>query len=258
LHLHRAGVPTDAIREILSKYTSRTGDKADAEIDRAIERAPEWLRGAAISRRRAWPAVNNEQRCKVLEQSFGLEGLRARSTAKPKTAEEVLPVLFPSDPLIWVASSLQPERGGTYLVHQLKFTARSYQFIVPNPMLSRVIPEGARSQRCLQNTGDRRYLVIEFDSGSIDEQATIAWHLAQRASLVLVVHSGGKSLHSWFNVAGQQEAETRAFMDYAVSLGADSATWVKCQAVRMPGGLRPGVGRQEIVFFNPGLIGGVK
>jgi len=44
----------------------------------------------------------------------------------------------------------------------------------------------------------------------------------------------------------------------AVSLGADPATWVKCQPVRMPGGHRPNKGVQEILFFNPASIGGAQ
>ena len=44
-------------------------------------------------------------------------------------------------------------------------------------------------------------------------------------------------------------------MRYAVSLGADPATWTRCQFVRMPDGLRPRAGawpvRQQVFHFNP-------
>jgi hypothetical protein len=44
-------------------------------------------------------------------------------------------------------------------------------------------------------------------------------------------------------------------MRYAVMLGADPATWTRCQFVRMPNGLRRrpkafGV-RQPVFYFNP-------
>ena len=61
-------------------------------------------------------------------------------------------------------------------------------------------------------------------------------HLAKVAPLVLAVHSGGKSLHGWFYCAGQPEEKWLHFMRYAVSLGADPATWTRSQFVRLPEG----------------------
>jgi len=43
-------------------------------------------------------------------------------------------------------------------------------------------------------------------------------------------------------------------MRYAVSIGADPATWTRCQLVRMPDGLRREPGkerRQTVYYFNP-------
>jgi hypothetical protein len=81
--------------------------------------------------------------------------------------------------------------------------------------------------------------------------AALLWHLSQYAPLVLVVWSGGKSSHGWFNVAEIAETEQRAFMEYGCALGADSATWTRCQLVRLPEGLRPNGNRQTVEFFNP-------
>jgi hypothetical protein len=115
--------------------------------------------------------------------------------------------------------------------------------------------DGGPSLRCLANTGPRRYLVIESDHGTIDTHAVVLWHLARLAPLVTVVHSGGKSLHGWFACQGSSEALQLRFMRYAVMLGADPATWTRCQFVRMPDGLRRrprafGV-RQSVFYFNP-------
>ena len=114
------------------------------------------------------------------------------------------------------------------------------QFIVPSPMLRKIgrAKDGHVSSRTLENTGPRRYLVVEFDKGALDQQAALLLNLASHAPLALVVHSGGKSLHGWFYCAGQSEEELRKFMRYAVNLGADPATWTRCQLVRLPGGLR--------------------
>lgn len=156
--------------------------------------------------------------------------------------------------------------------------------IVPSPMTA---PSGMekggchRSHRCLDNTGPRRWLVIEFDSGTLDEQAALHWHLGRSADalgwprLRLVVHSGGKSLHGWFGPieAGTEieaaDETVRSLMEYAMSLGADPATWNRCQLVRLPGGRRgkrvarevelpddwtdPDEIRQHVVFWDPDL-----
>jgi hypothetical protein len=70
------------------------------------------------------------------------------------------------------------------------------------------------------------------------------------APLVLAVHSGGKSLHGWFFVAGQPDEKIERFFRYAVSLGADPATWTKSQFVRMPDGTRDNGIRQTVYFTN--------
>jgi len=114
--------------------------------------------------------------------------------------------------------------------------------------------EGKESAHCLDNTGERRFLVVEFDQSTANEQAAILLHLAQRAPMVLAVHSGGKSLHGWFYCASQAEDHLRRFMEYAVSLGADTATWTRSQFVRMPDGIRGNGKQQPIFYFNPSLV----
>jgi hypothetical protein len=118
--------------------------------------------------------------------------------------------------------------------------------------------EGKPSARCLDNTGRRQYLVVEQDDGTADEQAGVIMHLADRAPLVLVTRSGGKSLHSWFACGAQPDEAIRHFFNCAVRLGADRATWTRCQLVRMPDGRRqrPGgtTARQSILYWNPQIM----
>jgi hypothetical protein len=40
------------------------------------------------------------------------------------------------------------------------------------------------------------------------------------------------------------------FFRYAVSLGADRATWTRCQFVRMPDGARDNGSRQTVFYLN--------
>ena len=110
--------------------------------------------------------------------------------------------------------------------------------------------DGRDSKHTLANTGERRFLICEFDTGTPDEHAALLLHLGGFAPLVCVVHSGGKSLHGWFFVAGQPESKIEKFFRYAVSLGADRATWTRSQFVRMPDGTRDNGKRQTVYFLN--------
>jgi hypothetical protein len=70
-------------------------------------------------------------------------------------------------------------------------------------------PEGKESAHALSITGPRRFLVVEQDAGTIDAQAAVLLHLAERAPLALAVHSGSKSIHGWFYCLGQSEEKLR-------------------------------------------------
>ena len=110
-----------------------------------------------------------------------------------------------------------------------------------------------QSEHSVDNTGSRRFLVIEQDGGTTDQQSAVLLHLAERAPLALAVHSGSKSIHGWFMAAGQPEHGLQRFMRYAVSLVADRATWTPSQFVRMPDGTRDNGNSQTVYFFNPGF-----
>lgn len=162
--------------------------------------------------------------------------------------------LFPGDPILCLGKSIQTMacRRLSAWFGQLS----TAEFIVPSPMtaLTGFNQQGKPSSRCLANTGPRRFLVIEFDNGAFEAQAALHVHLSRRYPLAVVVHSGKKSLHGWYFVMGEPEERIREFMRYAVSLGADPHTWTRCQALRMPGGLRRSGSqsiRQQVQFFNP-------
>jgi hypothetical protein len=144
--------------------------------------------------------------------------------------------------------------------------------IVPSRMSAQLgkTKKGEWSFHSEANTGPRLFLVVEFDRGTLDQQAALLWHLAQFAPLALVVFSGRKSAHGWFFCEGVPEDKLQRFFDYAVSLGADSRTWLRSQFVRIPGGQRndrkrsnalksAGIDnvpswRQAVLYFNPEVV----
>lgn len=201
-----------------------------------------------------WPAVDAEARAKIIASGFTLGDLWEASPVRmddsaPGT-EEVIDALFPGDPLLCCGAGKTAAVTGSRESFRGRLAA--LQLIVPSPMSAPTgeTQDGKPSPRCLSNTGPRRYLVVECDSGTVDEQAAILAHLSDHAPLVLAVHSGGKSLHGWFK-AHSEEQVSRRFFTHAVKLGADPATWTRCQFVRMPGGVRDNGAKQVVWFFNP-------
>ncbi len=188
----------------------------------------------------------------------GLVDLWERSPVRPEMeADDWLDWLFPDAEWLCLAAD-HPATARTRRREKWSFgAADECGLVVPSPMTgpSGKGLDGKVTHRCLDNTGPRRWLVIEFDSGTIDEQAALHGHLADCAramswpSLTLALHSAGKSLHGWYGPVGN-ESMARQLMEYATLLGADPATWVPCQLVRLPGGCRKGK-RLEVFFFNP-------
>jgi len=233
------------------------------EIERAVERskATAWKPGQPppnLAQASVWPKVNGEQREAVVALGFGLVDLWETSPVRfednEQHTEEIIDALFPGDPLLCAGRS------------HIEFATRSrsewrgklaaLQLIVPSPMTARIgrTQEGKESAHALETTGPPRFLVIEQDNGTIDEQSAILLHLAERAPLGLAVHSGSKSIHGWFYSASQPEEKLHKFMRYAVSLGADRATWTRSQFVRMPDGTRDNGRRQTVYFFNRRVV----
>ena len=251
------------IADILRAVTSDCGRVVtEQEIRRAVEhsRAAAWKPGEGNPARTEppWPSLNSEQRDAILEEGGGLVNLWEASPIridenKPRT-EEIIDALFPGNPLICCGASKAD--FATRPREDWRGELSSLQLIVPNPMTAKTghTQDGKVSEHSLESTGPRRCLVVEQDAGTVDEQAAILMHLASRAPMAMAVHSGGKSLHGWFFCAGEPEERLQRFMRYAVSLGADPATWTRSQFVRMPDGVRDNGKRQAVFFFNPGVI----
>lgn len=168
----------------------------------------------------------------------------------------VLPRLFDGDPLLCLGRSANDFETKPLSEWMDDPSLSECSLIVPSPMSARygMTQSGRPSQRSLDNVGPRRFLVCEFDRGTPDEQAAKLWWLKDYFSLVLVVWSGRKSLHGWYQADDLTETENNLFYKAAVAIGADPATKCPAQMVRLPLGLRDngkrqGI-RQGVVYFN--------
>lgn len=201
-----------------------------------------------------WPSVSQEKRTAIIRNGGGLcdlwEASRTRIEDNDQHTEGIIDQLFPGNPLLCCGKSNSDfdTRPREDWLGELSALA----LIVPSPMLAvtGLTKDGRESKHSLANTGARRFLICEFDSGTADEHAALLLHLGTFAPLVCAVHSGGKSLHGWFYVHGKPEVKVERFFRYAVSLGADLMTWTRSQFVRMPDGTRDNGNRQTVFFLN--------
>jgi hypothetical protein len=268
----------------------------DGEIQDAITSAirdledPDYKAGQM----RTWPEPDFKRVDELVTNGFGFRELKDSSpldlTSNPVTSDQVVRHLFAyepgvNDPLICAGEYEEdavPKPLSEWLKGQSWLNGKLSQqsFIVPSRM-SRLLgtnQDGELSTRCLDNTGEREYLVVEADISKFnnhkeptpwkswverweqigltiaDACASILWHLQQFAPLVLAVHSGGKSIHGWFPCRGVAEATLQLFFQYAVMLGADHRMWTRCQLVRMPEGTRANLKRQRVVYYDPKTI----
>lgn len=221
--------------QLLRKCTQLWAHRAvpDSEIRTAVAKAhsakPTDTRSGP-----AWPTPSPSAIAHILRTTTSLFTL----TPLNITAEQALRRLFHPDDLI--CAGVAQGQGSTQQLRDMLPLADRRQFIVPSPMTAPwgINQQGARSFRTLDNTGPRKYLVIENDAASKTDQAKILTHLASLLPLILVVDSAGKSLHGWFLTQHETQRVVRRFMRHACTLGADPHTWNKCQWVRMPGGTR--------------------
>jgi hypothetical protein len=230
-----------------------------------------------------WPAQDCSYVDEEVRKSITLRDLVDKSPTKFRDdeshAEEVIDILFPGDPFLCVgkAANIFCTRHRT----KLRGKMEKCQFIVPNPMKHwrGINADGNRSERCADNVGPREFLVIECDFAKYklnkttgvqeptkwlpfiekweakglsvaDACAALLWKMSKLLPLMMVVSSGGKSLHGWFHTRGLPETELLGCMKFCVLNGADPATWRPFQLVRMPGGMRDNGKRQSILYFN--------
>ena len=257
LHAH---LPAGEIVALLESKVAHCGRAvSSAEIISAVQNSLPcaWQskgNTAPVQSRVKWPGLNKEQREAIVRDNGGLADLWERSYPRIEDnqthTEEIIDALFPGNPLLCCAASnsifdTKPRKNWRGELSAL-------QLIVPSSMfaLTGLTKEGKESAHALTNTGGRRFLICEFDTGTPDEHAALLLHLGTFAPLVCVVHSGGKSLHGWFYVHGKPDAKVEKFFRYAVSLGSDRATWTRSQFVRMPDGRRDNGKRQTVFFLN--------
>lgn len=225
------------------------------------------------------PKPDLEKIEKLVNEGVGVADLWEASPLwfEDRHTEDFIDWLFPGDPLLCCGET-------AFKFHTLprslwRDQLQSMSFIVPSAM-SAVMGKvkdgsGRESEHTLDNTGPRCFIVVEFDfseygrDGTTPTQwqpmlqrlkkqnlsvqdlcANLLLRLNRAIPMTMAVSSGGKSIHGWWYCLGQDEAHVSKFHDYAITLGADPATRLKSQFVRMPDGTRDGGKEQPVLYFN--------
>jgi hypothetical protein len=210
-----------------------------ATTDRPRETKPQgWLQTATDRIHAEW---------KTTEQD-----LVDMSDIHPKDIDQraLLECLFPDiDGLLCICRNWSNAKTATLAEHN---QLEKSQFIVPAYMTARtgITKEGKESCRAQSNTGERRFIVLDFDEPPSDQHPSIIYWLMKYRAPVLVIKSGGKSLHAWY--ATETQDRDAQFWQLAIMAGADPQLQRNhAQAVRLPMGTRDNGNRQTIVYFNP-------
>jgi hypothetical protein len=250
--MRQAGIPDEEQCRILEIRFARYHRAIDArEIDNAVLNA----RGAEdVYFPRKYPAADPRARAKIVGGCTGaLDRLRAES---PVTSPErirsadIIDRFFGGNILMCLGQN--PKQTHTAMREHFRGLEQDLPHIVPNPMsaVRGLTKTGRYSNRCLGNVGQRVHLVLEYDTGTLDEQAALHMHFRnENVPLKMVVFSGSKSLHGWFDVSLFSADEVERICRYAALLGADQATFSPIQMVRTPNALRDGEKLQAVEFL---------
>lgn len=257
IQMHKLGIPEDMMQELLTgaveAYPRRITEHeiSQAISNSTIEKLQE--RGAVYS----WPAPDKEFRNEIVDKYADHEVARMLRNGDPVPASccETLRALYDPGDLLCLSEDRYPTVRP--LEHFCSFDGAKLagmQFIVPNPMVGYRghTQDGKESFRTLENTGPRVYQVVEFDQENCElNQIALHRHLATYLPLVMLVTSGGKSVHGWYYCRGMGEESQKNFFSIACVLGGDPMTWVRCQYVRLPWGVRASNGKtQKPLYFK--------
>jgi len=263
----------------------RPKHQADQEVRDSLVNAHRWLsgkeslvcRGASIIPKK----TNTDWGCirRIVLGEESLETLRQASGTIPQDTAGVLHIIYEDNDLLCCGREMFHAQTRT-LAEWSAEGWDSMRMIVPNPMSKRVgrNQQGKESPRCLDNTGARKFLLVEFDfvkgknafcdsiittmedmgRTTTDMNAALHAHLQEFLPLGMVVHSGGKSLHGWYPCIGVGEEDQARFLEYALTLGADPMLFTACQFARMPWGVRDNGNTQEVIYFNKEVIENAK
>ena len=260
--LKESGYSFESSRSLLLKKWARYHKEVLSAILRAVNRVykrdcSEVNPYSQIISSKSKTVINDKEIRRIL--SSRTETVRSFFDESPDCfqelkTEELLILLYPKDSLLCMGSKFNMFRTKPIeeFIQELRLGG-NFPYLVPNPMksLHGKTQEGKNSCRCRENAGHWNYQVVEFDDEpSHDNQAKFLFELRKHLPLVMVLNSGGKSLHAWFRCPDDNPNKLSKFVDYALFLGADPKIKQPEQLFRAPNQMRDNGNRQQVLYFD--------
>lgn len=229
--------------------------RSSSDVERAVSKV--FDEGATKSKKKHEKRLEVEIIPELVEAITPTKALISPDQVDMKP-REILTLLFSEEAFLNMGA-VRMSNGNTMRLNMwTDKNIEQQQFIVPNPMIR---PEGKTqdgkdSPKCNSNIKERKYLVVESDVvKDKDHQLGIILFLAQFAPLVLIMDSGSKSLHAWFDCGNSEgQRQCSAFFYIATLFGADTAMWTVSQYCRLPNGLRENGNKQQVIYFATDII----
>ncbi len=243
--LQEAGVTEEQARILMHKASASVKRRPlqPGEINKAIKWA--YNSDARPSEYKAryvltdWPLISEYKDTMTVDQ------MSSKSSTKPQSTNQVLVDLFDADEKIYLTDD--PRAPGTIFNPSLGDDYSKFKYICPSPLIDE------NGSRVKENIKLHKYIVYESDLDGIahnfDLQAGLICKLETILPLVMVVHSGNKSLHGWFKCAGHEPGTIEEFIKMGIRLGADSSVFRPNQLVRTPLVMRENGNLQDIIYY---------
>ena len=259
--LKEFGLSQSQIDELLRLHWNRYHLEVGPAIRRASHRVFDHENGNAPR----WPSRSQAEVDRVIaeQESMDVDGLKAQSPVTepwemPTT--EILDRLFSEgDPLLCMGEGV--DRFGTKpkseFLNELAHPEANLPHLVPSTMskLMGTTMAGKISARCRDNAGPLRFQVVDLDDEpDFDDQARILWHLKEFLPLIMILHSGNRSLHGWFYAEGCPDERLYSFKSRAALLGADTSLYRPEQAARTPNQVRDNGNPQSVWYFDDSML----
>lgn len=252
----------DDIRHAIPRGDRRVGD---AEITRAINRAlADHQAGTYTPKPRPVSAVNDGKAAlhKILEQGKYTDEVDIWEASPRRIWDEpkdhpclLLSVLYAPDDLIFIGELYQEGILGDTIrpvsewIRYFQDGGKTGPHVIPNPLTGTPGLKKSGNGETLRgdlSVKEYRYCVVEFDDLSREDQ--IRFWSAAKLPIVVLIDSGGKSIHAWLQVSKLAEVKApeqwqsnikgRLYDRLLIPLGVDAACSNPSRLSRLPGHFR--------------------
>ena len=228
--------------ESVARRKVRTGE---------IENVVRWVyqnpdNSAGVKSRKVNRLKRNQHTIDAWSAKGSIKSLMAKSDSIPTDPSEILKLLYADQDLLHLSPDIFHDKI-MECKEWVNGDLAKMQYLCPCKF------KGKEKGRLAENVAERSFIVFETDErpNDWDGQAGLIERLAKELPLRMVLWSGNKSLHAWFDSNDSNKDQVEQFHKMVVTLGGDRAVLRAAQMVRFPHGKNSKTGKkQEVVYFR--------